>query len=106
TCVDRYTHRLRDGPGSAAHRFAIARAAPHPGHVTPNLSAYGLVPAHDRCGDCGLPANAVVMLRSIRPRIRSASEGGGGTRVKPTAGGRHAQRTSSHAPPTAGRGRV
>jgi hypothetical protein len=33
TCVDRYTHRLRDGPGPAVHRFAIARAAPHPGHV-------------------------------------------------------------------------
>jgi hypothetical protein len=32
---DRYTHRLRDGPGPAVHRFAIARAAPHPGHVTP-----------------------------------------------------------------------
>src|SRR4029077_8757951 len=29
---DRYTHRLRDGPGPAMHRFAIARAAPHPGH--------------------------------------------------------------------------
>ena len=33
TCVDSYTHRLRDGPGPAVHRFAIARAAPHPGHV-------------------------------------------------------------------------
>ena len=32
TCMDRYTHRLRDGPGPAVHRFAIARAAPHPGH--------------------------------------------------------------------------
>src|SRR5512139_3864103 len=31
---DRCTHRLRDGPGPAVHRFAIARAAPHPGHVT------------------------------------------------------------------------
>ena len=39
-----YTHRLRDGPGPAVHRFAIARAAPHPGHVRPYLSAYGLDP--------------------------------------------------------------
>ena len=31
TCVDRYAHHLREGPGSAAHRFAAARAAPHPG---------------------------------------------------------------------------
>ena len=30
---DRYAHCLRDGPGPAVHRFAIARAAPHPGHV-------------------------------------------------------------------------
>ena len=30
---DRYTHRLRDGPGPAVHRSAIARAAPHPGHI-------------------------------------------------------------------------
>ena len=43
---DRYTHRLRDGPGPAVHRFAIARAAPHPGHVRPYLSAYGVKPAH------------------------------------------------------------
>ena len=45
TCVDRYTRRLRDGPGPAVHRFAIARAAPHPGHVRPYLSAYGAWPA-------------------------------------------------------------
>ena len=44
----RYTYRLRDGPGPAVHRFAIARAAPHPGHVRPYLSAYGVKPAHDR----------------------------------------------------------
>jgi hypothetical protein len=33
------------------HRFAIARAAPHPGHVRPYLSAYGVKPAGDalRC---------------------------------------------------------
>jgi hypothetical protein len=47
TCVDRYTHRLRDGLGPAAHRFAIARAAPHPGHVRPYLSAYGVKQAGD-----------------------------------------------------------
>ena len=46
-------------------------------HLILALSAYGLVPPHDRCGDCGVPANAVVMLRSIRPRIRSSSEGAG-----------------------------
>src|SRR6478752_10767066 len=50
TCVDSYAHRLRDGPGPAVHRFAIARAAPHPGHVTPCLSAYGVKPGHDEPG--------------------------------------------------------
>ena len=38
---DRQEHRLCEGPGSAAHRFAIARAAPHPGHVTPFLAPRG-----------------------------------------------------------------
>src|SRR2546428_11999830 len=32
------TVAVRDGPGSAVHRFAAARAAPHPGHVGPSVS--------------------------------------------------------------------
>ena len=33
----RYSHHLREGPGSAAHRFAGARAAPRPGHEITSL---------------------------------------------------------------------
>ena len=73
TCVDRYTHRLRDGPGPAVHRFAIARAAPHPGHVTPYLSAYGIKLAGDArewaiCSQLTHPTrSAISPARPCRP---------------------------------------
>jgi hypothetical protein len=73
TCVDRYTHRLRDGPGPAAHRFAIARAAPHPGHVAPYLSAYGVKPAGDapENGQALSQANGNRFSSAVRPgRLR------------------------------------
>ena len=35
---DRYANRLCNGPGAAVHRFARARAAPHPGHAATSFA--------------------------------------------------------------------
>jgi hypothetical protein len=74
---DRYTQRLRDGPGPAVHRFAIARAAPHPGHVTPYLSAFGVKPGHDvaRTRHLGMQPFSQRRLASTLSQIIAATSG-------------------------------
>jgi hypothetical protein len=49
-------------------------------------------------------ANALVISRELVPDMNQGLEGGGGNVRAADRGGRHAQRTPSHAPPTAGRG--
>jgi hypothetical protein len=48
---DRYNFGIRDGPGSAAHRFALrACAAPHPGHAVYETLRRGVAGAHQADG--------------------------------------------------------
>ena len=81
TCMDRYTHCLRDGPGPAVHRLAIARAAPHPGHVRPYLSAYRtLARRFGRHGNANLVEIRIIptcirlwLQRLSRPRLATSA---------------------------------
>ena len=44
---DRYAHHLREGPGTAAHRFATLALHRIRDTKCAYLSAYGVKPAHD-----------------------------------------------------------
>jgi len=47
TCMDRYAHHVREGPGTAAHRFATLALHRIRDTKCAYLSAYGVKPAHD-----------------------------------------------------------